>query len=97
MSFFTSENGFFDDNQVEFYQRGGRPSIVPWDDIVESGKWWFMPNSVRTEKAIKNNGTPQTPCRYMSAGYKFSMRKSSHPVTGEEGLMIKCVLYPDNM
>ncbi len=97
MSFFTNENGFFDDDQIELCQRGGRPSVIPFDDIVESGKWWFMPNTLRTKNAIRDDSRPNTPFRFSSQGYKFSFRKSTHPVTGEEGLMIKCVVYPDNM
>ena len=97
MSFFTTENGYFDDEQLTFTKRGGRTSNIDWDGMIESGKWYFIPNSQRTEKAIKNNGTPKPPSQIDREGYKFSMRKAQNPVTEEWGLAIKCVVYPDNM
>ncbi len=98
MSFFTGENGYFDDDQIEFRRPGGgRTSIIDWDNIIESGKWFFLPNSLRTERAVEKNGTPKPPQRILCEGYKFSMRQAPNPSTGEEGLMIKCTLYPDNM
>ena len=95
---FTQENNFFDDGELEFDQfRKGRPSNVDWDGIVESGKWFFLCNSLRTESAVENDNRPSQPKRYdICKGYKFTMKKTNHPVTGEGGLAIKCIQYPDD-
>tara|TARA_B100001059_G_scaffold103883_1_gene103744 strand:+ start:196 stop:489 length:294 start_codon:yes stop_codon:yes gene_type:complete len=97
MTNFTKANGFFDIEELEFESRSGRPSVIDWDGIIESGKWYFLPNSLRTEKAIMNNGHPSPPPQILCEGYKFSMRKTKNPNTGENGLGIKCILYPDNV
>jgi|TARA_B100000035_G_scaffold139711_1_gene119057 hypothetical protein len=95
---FTAENNFFEDDELQFDQhKHGRPSIVDWDGVVDSGKWFFLPNSVRSESAVINDNRPSPPTRYLCDGYKFTMKKTTHPDTGEGGLAIKCTLYPDDV
>tara|TARA_R100001163_G_scaffold1811_4_gene2848 strand:+ start:1409 stop:1702 length:294 start_codon:yes stop_codon:yes gene_type:complete len=95
---FTAENNFFEDDELKFdLYRKGRPSVVDWEGVVESGKWFFLPNSKRSENAVLNDDRPNAPTRYTYNGYKFSMKKTVNPFTGEEGLGIKCILYPDNV
>ena len=96
MNRFTAENNFFDDDELQFDHHRGRPSIVDWEGVVESGKWFFLPNSLRTESAVKNDTRPNAPTRYICNGYKFVTSKTTHPSTGEEGLAIKCSFYPDD-
>ena len=89
---------FFSEHQLSFdgYGTGRNKSIIDWDGMIESGQWFFLPNSSRSKKAIKNDLRPTTPLDLYMEGYRFTIRKATNPNTNEKGLAIKCVKYPDD-
>lgn len=93
---FTEENNFFDDGELQFNEKRGRPSLVNWDNVINSNKWYFLNNTERSEIAIKNDSRPQPPAKLVCEGYKFTIKKCTHPNSGEQGLAIRCVQYPDD-
>ena len=89
---------FFSKSQLSFddYDTGRNKSFIDWDGMIESGQWFFLPNSSRSKKAIKNDLRPETPPYLYMEGYRFTIRKATNPNTNEKGLAIKCVRYPDH-
>jgi len=96
---FTQENNFFDDDELISAKRGGKPKGYEpdWDAIIDSGKWFFIPNSQRTPSAVKHNSSYKVPLHLQCEGYKFHQHKKRNPRTDEWGLGIKCSQYPEDV